>query len=68
MAGGKRLKLLQSRVSEGSGAPGTVLDGLTVACGEGAVDVTRVQPEGKGAMDTKDWLLGARIAPGVKLG
>ncbi|WP_341863434.1 methionyl-tRNA formyltransferase [Gymnodinialimonas sp. 57CJ19] len=64
-AGGKRLKLLQSRVADGAGAAGTVLDGLTIACGEGAVEITRVQPEGKGAMDTKDWLLGARIAPGT---
>lgn len=68
MAKGKRLKLLQSRVVEGSGAPGTVLDGLTIACGDGAVDILRVQPEGKGAMDAKDWLLGARIAPGTCLG
>lgn len=65
MAGGKRLKLLQSRVASGTGSPGTVLEGLKIACGEGAVEITRVQPEGKGAMDTKDWLLGARIAPGT---
>lgn len=63
MVGGKRLKLLQSRLADGSGAPGIVLSGLTVACGDGAVEITRVQPEGKGAMDAKDWLLGARIAP-----
>ena len=68
MAGGKRLKLLQARVTEGNGTAGEVLDGLTVACGDGAVEITRVQPEGKGAMDTKDWLLGARIAPGTMLG
>ncbi len=38
--GGKpeRLKLLRSTLAEGAGAPGEVLDdGLTVACGEGAV-------------------------------
>ncbi|MBY4894549.1 methionyl-tRNA formyltransferase [Rhodobacteraceae bacterium N5(2021)] len=68
MVGGKRLKLLQSRVADGNGAAGEVLEGLTVACGDGAVEITRVQPEGKGAMDTKDWLLGARIAPGTILG
>ncbi|OAN78907.1 methionyl-tRNA formyltransferase [Jannaschia sp. EhC01] len=68
MVGGKRLKLLQSRVADGNGAPGEVLEGLTVACGDGAVEITRVQPEGKGAMDTKDWLLGARIALGTVLG
>lgn len=67
MAGGKRLKLLESRIALRRGAPGTVLEGLTVACGAGAVETTRVQPEGKGAMNTKDWLLGARIAPGTVL-
>ncbi|ABD53386.1 methionyl-tRNA formyltransferase [Jannaschia sp. CCS1] len=67
MAGGKRLKLLQSRVANGTGALGEVLHGLTVACGDGAVEISRVQPEGKGAMDAKDWLLGARIAPGTVL-
>jgi methionyl-tRNA formyltransferase len=67
MVAGKRLKLLQSRLAEGQGAPGEVLAGLTVACGQGAVEITRVQPEGKGAMDVKDWLLGARIAPGTVL-
>ncbi|GAB5446906.1 methionyl-tRNA formyltransferase [Gymnodinialimonas sp.] len=66
--GGKRLKLLQSRLAERQGAPGEVLKGLTVACGDGAIEITRVQPEGKGAMDTKDWLLGARLAPGAVLG
>lgn len=65
--GGKRLKLLESRCALRRGAPGEVLEGLIVACGAGAVEITRVQPEGKGAMDTKDWLLGARIAPGTVL-
>ncbi len=68
MAAGKRLKVLEARVADGTGAPGTVLIGTTIACGDGAVELTRVQPEGKGAMDTKDWLLGARIAPGTVLG
>ena len=36
--GGERVKLLASRLREGQGAPGTVLDdALTVACGDGAV-------------------------------
>jgi methionyl-tRNA formyltransferase len=68
MVNGKRLKLLAAREAEGSGAPGQVLGRLTIACGEGAVDVTRVQPEGKGAMDASDWLMGARIALGGVLG
>ncbi|MFN0116195.1 MAG: methionyl-tRNA formyltransferase [Paracoccaceae bacterium] len=47
MARGERLKLLRSRVAEGSGAPGAVLHGFTVACGDGAVEVLEAQREGK---------------------
>ncbi len=65
---GKRLKLLVSRVATGSGTAGTVLRGLTVACGRGAVEIMQVQPEGKGPMAAEDWLRGARIAPGDLMG
>ncbi|RMD93423.1 MAG: methionyl-tRNA formyltransferase, partial [Alphaproteobacteria bacterium] len=46
--GGERVKLLGSRLAEGEGAPGEVLEGspgerLVVACGEGAVEITRLQ-------------------------
>ncbi len=64
MIGGKRLKLHGARAVEGAGAPGTVLRGLTIAAGEGAVEITRVQPEGRPPMAAEDWLRGARIAPG----
>lgn len=40
---GERVKLLRSRLSEGSGAPGQVLDGFTVACGDGAIEVLEAQ-------------------------
>jgi len=65
---GRRVKLLNARPVAGEGPPGTVLDGATVACGRGAVAITRVQPEGKAAMSAEDWLRGARIAPGSRLG
>ena len=65
---GKRVKLLRSRVAEGTGVPGTVLDGFTIAAGDGAVEIVQVQPEGKGPMFTQDWLRGARIAPGDRVG
>jgi methionyl-tRNA formyltransferase len=68
MVNGKRLKLLQSAVAQGSGPPGQVLDGSVVACGDGAVTLTRVQPEGKGPMDAADWMRGARVGPGDLLG
>ena len=44
--GGERVKLLGSRVTDGQGDPGQVLAGLTVACGEGAVAITRLQRAG----------------------
>ena len=44
LLGGEVLKVLAARPEAGSGAPGTVLDdALTVACGSGALRLTRVQ-------------------------
>ena len=40
MAAGERIKLLRSVLADGQGSPGTVLHGLTVACGEGAIAIT----------------------------
>jgi len=68
MAGGKRVKILGTRVVEGSGAPGTILDDATVACGTGAVTLNRVQPEGKSPMSAEEWLRGVRLPPGTRLG
>ncbi len=65
---GRRVRLLRSRLGTGAAAPGTVLDGLTVACGTGAVEITEVQPEGKPRMDAAAFLRGARIGPGTVLG
>ncbi len=47
---GERIKLLRSRVVPGAGAPGQVLDGFTIACGSGAVEVLEAQREGKRPM------------------
>jgi methionyl-tRNA formyltransferase len=44
---GERIKLLRSRLAAGAGEPGKVLHGFTIACGEGAVEVTEAQREGK---------------------
>jgi methionyl-tRNA formyltransferase len=68
LIGGKRVKLIRSRLAEGNGTPGEVLDGLTIACGQGAVEITELQPEGKPRMAAEAYLRGARIAPGVVLG
>ena len=54
-----RIKVLRSTLAAGSGAPGTILPDLTIACGGGAVRLLSVQREGKAAMDAATFLRGA---------
>ncbi len=58
--GGRRLKIHSSRLSDLSGKPGTVLSvkPFVVACGEGALEITELQPEGKKRMTAEAYLLG----------
>lgn len=56
--GGERVKLLGSRVTDRQGAPGDVLEGFTIACGKGAVTVTRAQRAGKRPMQADEILKG----------
>jgi methionyl-tRNA formyltransferase len=66
---GTPLKVLAVTLSNATGAPGTVLDsGLTVACGAGAVRLTRIQLPGRGPLDAAAFLRGHPIAPGTRLG
>ncbi len=58
-----RVKALRSTLATGEGAPGTILPDLTIACGSGAVRLTAVQREGKGAMDAATFLRGAGTLP-----
>jgi len=55
---GTRVRLLRSRVVDGHGAPGAVLNGLVIACGSGAVQVCMAQRPGKRAMGAEDFLRG----------
>ena len=59
--GGERVKLLRSRVVEGGGAPGAVLNGFTIACGTGAVEVLELQRAGKRAQSAEDVLHGMAL-------
>ncbi len=64
-----RVKALLSRLEDGHGAPGQVLDeALLVATGEGALRLLRVQREGKGPQDAETFLRGFPVARGVILG
>ncbi|MGD9862134.1 MAG: methionyl-tRNA formyltransferase [Pseudodonghicola sp.] len=66
--GGERVKLLASRETEGAGRPGEVQDNaLTVACGKGAVQLTRLQMAGKGAQDADVFLRGRPVPAGTLL-
>lgn len=58
-----RVKALRSTLAAGSGAPGTILPDLTIACGDGAVRLVTVQREGKSAMDAATFLRGAGNLP-----
>ena len=59
-----RIKALRSTLADGAGLPGTLLNGeLVIACGSGAVRLTQVQREGKGAMDAATFLRGAGTLP-----
>ena len=59
LAGGERLKITRSRLaSSGEGTPGTVLDGLCIACGDGAIEVLEAQREGRRPMPADELLKG----------
>ena len=65
---GARVKALGSVLERGAGAPGEVLDdALCVACGTGAVRLTRLQRAGKAAQDADVFQRGAQIAAGARL-
>jgi methionyl-tRNA formyltransferase len=64
----ERVKVLRTEVVQGSGQPGVVLDdGLTIACGVGAVRLSELQRAGKKALPAKEFVRGLAIAPGKQL-
>ena len=72
---GKMLKVLSARPVKGTGEAGTILTldeagegGIVVACGEDALCITRVRPEGKGSMSAADFIRGRQIHVGERLG
>ncbi|UTS82000.1 methionyl-tRNA formyltransferase [Phaeobacter piscinae] len=65
---GQRVKLLASRVVDGAGAAGKVLDDtLRVACGEGAIELLKLQRAGKGAQAREIFLRGFPVTAGTQL-
>jgi methionyl-tRNA formyltransferase len=66
--GRERLKVLMTEPVDGKGVPGELLDDrLAVACGEGAVRITRLQRAGRAPMNAEDFLRGRAIPAGTQL-
>lgn len=66
---GQHVLIVRSRPSTGAGAPGEVKgmpEGVQVACGEGALLVTRIKPEGRAELDAAEWARGVRLQPGER--
>ena len=65
----ERIKVLAAEVvAARAGAPGAVLDAaLTVACGRGALRLTRLQRAGRAPMDAEAFLRGYAILAGTQL-
>jgi methionyl-tRNA formyltransferase len=64
-----RVKVLRTTKGEGSGVPGTAIDdGLTIACGDGAVRIIELQRAGGRPMRAEEFLRGTAVAAGTRLG
>jgi len=65
---GRRLRVLKARLSPAAElAPGEIdAASLRVGTGAGALDLVKVQPEGKGPQPAPAWRNGARLQPGER--
>ncbi|MFT4538904.1 MAG: methionyl-tRNA formyltransferase [Planctomycetota bacterium] len=70
LADGRELVVLEARAVEAErAAPGTLIDlrAARVSAGQGAIELVRVKPPGKGAMEGAAFLRGLRAAAGDQL-
>ena len=63
---GNRVKIHRAEVSDGESkeAPGTIIstkDGLTIACGKGALTISSLQPENHKRMAAGDFVNGYQV-------
>jgi methionyl-tRNA formyltransferase len=72
LLGGEAVKCWRGSLSAGQGAPGEVLavgeNGITVACGEGAVRLSELQRPGGKRMAASQFIQGRTISVGMVLG
>jgi len=73
VADGAEVVILEARASARGAAeplpPGSLVvvdETPFVATGEGLVEIRSIKPSGRGAMDAKAWLRGARLLPGAR--
>lgn len=69
---GQTLKIYNARMEDGTGISGEIIseseDELVVACGKGAIAITRLQLPGKRIMSTKEFLRGHMVPRHTVLG
>jgi len=62
------VKVLRSIRGESAGPPGILLDNrLTVACGDGAVQLVQVQRAGRQPMSADEFLRGTPVKAGARV-
>ncbi len=67
--GAEVIRVLAAEVADGTGPPGTVLDAApTIACGEGALRLLRLQRAGRAALGAAEFLRGYALPAGTRLG
>jgi methionyl-tRNA formyltransferase len=65
---GVRVKVLRSIRGKSAGPPGTLLDNrLTVACGDGAVQLVQIQRAGRQPMSADEFLRGTPVKAGARV-
>ncbi len=64
---GERIRVLAAEIVAGNASAGTVIDGLTIACGTGAIRSTLVQRAGRGVMTSDELLRGFAVPSGTRL-
>jgi len=67
---GARVLITRASPVQGQGEPGEVLaltpQGVQVACGDGALELQRLKPEGRAELGAVEWARGSRLHPGER--
>jgi methionyl-tRNA formyltransferase len=65
---GERIKILESRIGDGIGVPGQIIDcHLQVACKSGSIFPMILQRPGRSPLSKEEFLRGYKVAPGMSL-